>query len=128
MSNKKRDSIATLGCLTTLIGIGIVLPILLGLIASLGSEIQWLMFKPYIVIFPLAIACLIIGFWEPSFGGILLILTGCTTIIGTFVDNLITFELEIIVFLLIPLEVLIGSALVILGIVFIKYVPRELKR
>ncbi|MFC1847091.1 hypothetical protein ACFLYS_03435 [Chloroflexota bacterium] len=119
MATKKKDQRAGLVLVITLFSIGAILPTLLWLLAIMGTDYQWLMFKYYIVVSPLALAGFLTGYYKPFIGGLLLIVTGFITILGYSIIALNTSGIEQDTLLLITLAVFIGLALLISGYSFI---------
>ena len=119
MAMIKKDQRAGRGCVITLFSIAVLLPTILGLLAIMGTDYQWLMLKSYIVVFPLAWASFLTGFWKPLIGGGLLIVTGLITMVGHFIIIASTPEIYLDAILFIPLAMFIGSTLLISGYSFI---------
>ena len=119
MATVKKNQATGIGCVITLFSIGVLLPTLLGLLALMGTDHQWLMFKTYILVFPIAWTSFVLSFWKPFIGGLLLILTGLSTIVGYTVIINKTPGIGQEPFLLIPLAGLIGITLILSGYSFI---------
>jgi len=119
MAAMKKDQRAGLVLVIGLFSIGAILPTLLGLLAIMGTDYQWLMFKYYLVIFSPALAGFLTGYYKPFIGGLLLIVTGFITMVGYSIIALNTSGIEEETLLLVTIALLIGIALLVSGYSFI---------
>ncbi len=120
MAMIKKDQYSGIGCVVALFILGVVLPTILAILSILDSR-YWDLFWFYLVIFPLAWAGFLIGFWKPFIGGIILILTGLTTIVGYPIIIINTPGVEQGPILTVPVAFLIGLVLLAFGYLFIIY-------